>query len=443
MFESSFENMESNTMFFMLIGILAPIFTSMLTNGIKNTIDLIGKFINNVFVFISDKRYYTTEIIDEYTVSDKNGTYQIRQNKKLIDAIVLSLKNSDYCKQECDYDYSNNILLFKPNNTIKLDDMLLTHSYDISITDKHKRVKEKYIIKSKKKGRVEIFLNKAILNYENNLDKNMYYFITGRGNPMHGDNLNLYDFKLDLKTTFDDLLFPEKQVIIDALDLLPKKINMLLYGLPGCGKTSVIKAISNYTKRHIVNIRLSQIKNDMELYKLLFSDEIQFLNGLVRNIPMNQKMFVFEDIDAESQVVLQRKYQQIEKKKDDDNNSDYDVDDQDYHRRKKIIKKTDLTLSGILNVFDGCMELYDSIVIFTTNYIEKLDTALVRPGRITLNIEMKKLLFANAVLMIQDKFPKLDPKQIAELGDYSITPAELEGYLNVSNDLDSLLKLLI
>merc|ERR1712223_896441 len=43
---------------------------------------------------------------------------------------------------------------------------------------------------------------------------------------------------------------------------------------------------------------------------------------------------------------------------------------------------TKVTLSGVLNALDGLFTSESQIVIMTTNYIDNLDPALIRPGRV-------------------------------------------------------------
>ena len=47
-----------------------------------------------------------------------------------------------------------------------------------------------------------------------------------------------------------------------------------------------------------------------------------------------------------------------------------------------------ITLSFILNILDGILETPGRILIMTSNYPEKLDKALLRPGRIDINLEV-------------------------------------------------------
>ena len=45
-----------------------------------------------------------------------------------------------------------------------------------------------------------------------------------------------------------------------------------------------------------------------------------------------------------------------------------------------------LNLSGILNVLDGVVDCPNRIVVMTSNHPEKLDPALIRPGRVNLKL---------------------------------------------------------
>ena len=52
-------------------------------------------------------------------------------------------------------------------------------------------------------------------------------------------------------------------------------------------------------------------------------------------------------------------------------------------------KEDKITLSFILNIIDGIRETPGRILIVTSNFYDKIDTALKRPGRIDMEIEMK------------------------------------------------------
>ena len=78
----------------------------------------------------------------------------------------------------------------------------------------------------------------------------------------------------------------------------------MFYGKPGCGKTSTIKAIANYTKRHIVSVPLSKVKSCKHLLSIFYNSR---LND--KHIPLNKRLYVLEDIDADDlkNIVADRK----------------------------------------------------------------------------------------------------------------------------------------
>ena len=79
----------------------------------------------------------------------------------------------------------------------------------------------------------------------------------------------------------------------------------------------------------------------------------------------------------------------------------------------------------MLEVLDGIIECEDRICVFTTNYVEKIDKALLRPGRIDLVIDFKKLRKEDLQNLFQVWFnEKIPEKDLSYIKDYSITQAE-------------------
>ncbi len=68
----------------------------------------------------------------------------------------------------------------------------------------------------------------------------------------------------------------------------------LLHGPPGCGKTSLVKAISEHAHMNIFNLNLSEVESDSHLQRLF------------RQIP-RKAVVLIEDIDCMSDVVHRRK----------------------------------------------------------------------------------------------------------------------------------------
>jgi len=156
-------------------------------------------------------------------------------------------------------------------------------------------------------------------------------------------------------------------------------------------------------------------------------------------IPMEKRIYLFEDIDAMN-ISLNR--ESVDK---DSTNSTKKLEktigqsDSDYiDLLKKKIESTEkvatcavatdpITLSHFLNIIDGLLEMPGRRIILTTNHREKLDPALIRPGRIDQEIETKKA----SVSVINDMykwFYKADdiPKEIInKMEDYKYSPAEI------------------
>lgn len=143
------------------------------------------------------------------------------------------------------------------------------------------------------------------------------------------------------------------------------KLGFLFYGPPGTGKTSMIKAISYELQRHIYYLSLSTITNDAQL------------NELMNSIKFNESIIVLEDIDVMSKITLSRD----ESKNKQNNDPDIKSGNNEYEPNNEH-----LTLSGLLNQIDGVANRHGMIIIMTTNYVDRLDEALIREGRVDYKI---------------------------------------------------------
>jgi len=183
---------------------------------------------------------------------------------------------------------------------------------------------------------------------------------------------------------------------------IPHTLGIVMYGHPGCGKTSTIKAIANETKRHIFNIALSEIKTKEALKDLFYNDVVHtFVDGKIEvlNIPIKQRIYVIEDIDAMESVVVKRTTEQLKKEEEkklkiaaeaEILRQTQGLDAANRMLQGKESEKDCLDLATLLNVLDGVRETPGRIIILSTNYPERLDEALLRPGRFDMMIEFEK-----------------------------------------------------
>lgn len=149
---------------------------------------------------------------------------------------------------------------------------------------------------------------------------------------------------------------------------IPYSLGILLHGIPGAGKTSTIKAVAKDTGRHIFNLSLRPYTTQKQLTNLFFNETVVVAldDGTKQTykIPLNKRVYVIEDIDCLTDVVLDRDL-----------------------RPPEVKNGEAVTLSFLLNLLDGVLETPGRILIITSNYPERLDRALIRPGRIDVRIE--------------------------------------------------------
>jgi len=127
---------------------------------------------------------------------------------------------------------------------------------------------------------------------------------------------------------------------------LPYKRSYLLYGPPGSGKSSFIQAMAGLLKRNVYYLQPANPK---------FTDDT--LKDAIL-LAEKKSIVVLEDIDS--------------------------LFDED---RKNKCSDSPLTFSGLLNALDGITSIDGHIFVMTTNFIERLDPALIRDGRVDYRVE--------------------------------------------------------
>jgi energy-coupling factor transporter ATP-binding protein EcfA2 len=242
-------------------------------------------------------------------------------------------------------------------------------------------------------------------NKKFDIDTNKYLYIKRVTGIACNKYIETNDAKFTATKTFDNMFFEGKKQMLSILDNfkqgkdtsrrlgLPHTLGFLLHGQPGCGKTSVIKCIARYMKRDIMIVDTALIKTRDNL-------ETVFMHKRQSTI------YVFEEIDCGSwkDIIMDR---QLKKQL-------ASVGHQNVHETsnaelmKMIVdtmgkneeskqensadkKKTTITLSDILEILDGILDMDGRVIIFTTNHKDILDPALLRPGRIDHVIEFTKM----------------------------------------------------
>lgn len=126
---------------------------------------------------------------------------------------------------------------------------------------------------------------------------------------------------------------------------IPYRRGYLLYGPPGTGKTSLVMSLAGELRLDIYVVTLSSpAMGDETLRQLL-------------NTAAPRSILLLEDVDA---AFLDR----------------------------EAAAGSKLTFSGLLNAIDGVAAQEGRLLFMTTNHIERLNSALIRPGRVDYRLEL-------------------------------------------------------
>ncbi|KAG8881417.1 hypothetical protein FRB97_009612 [Tulasnella sp. 331] len=205
----------------------------------------------------------------------------------------------------------------------------------------------------------------------------------------------------------DSLILPvgvKETLVNDARDFLRSeawyseagiqhKRGYLLYGPPGTGKSSTVHALAG--------------ELDLEIYTLSLATnglDDAGLGRLIASTPAHS-IILIEDIDCAfpSREEKERKKEAAEK--------------------GVIIAETrsTITLSGLLNVIDGCSSEEGRLLFATTNYVDRLDPALLRAGRMDVKIHYK-MSTRDQIINLFKRFYPCSPESALQLE----TMAQLE-----------------
>ena len=268
----------------------------------------------------------------------------------------------------------------------------------------------------------------------------------GRGKNKSKNGMLVRSIEWESSITFENSYFSNMDEIIKKIDFflnnkewylekgIPYNLGILLYGEPGCGKTRFIKQLMNYTGRHGIDIKLNDAMDFMNLQNIIYNEELDDTHI----IPQDQRILVFEDIDALGDVVKDRDMKKASSETSILSAVSSSVTDNSFVNVEKskenemlnsFLKMTNPTLtqtkqnnnlSYLLNMLDGIHECSGRILIMTTNKLDVLDKALIRPGRIDIKLhfqkcscyDVKRMIekFWNIVIPIETILPEIDEK---------------------------------
>ena len=379
---------------------------------------------------------------DDYSEnSDFDNDYDDRDREKTSRGTATNLIVSQTAPFKMTEDVSGYVNITKENegnekNPVKAEEFQISLYSETLNADQLRLVLESWVKEYEGK------LNK-------NNDKHLKFFLYSPSGDVTEDyydpTRHYSEFKFESGKTFSNVFYPEKDDIMQRLDFftknkswykargIPYTMGFLFYGDPGCGKTSTIKAIANHTQRHIVSVPLNKIKTAKELLNVFYNTNINY-----KDIPLDKRLYVLEDIDAADlkDTVGERSSKDKDKEEEDNENSNKEDSGLDMnflgllknplaYDKKFGVQK--LTLAALLEVLDGVMEMEGRMLIITTNYPERLDKALIRPGRIDMKVKFGLCTAASIVEMYKHYFESELPSSFdtSRLQDNMYSPAEV------------------
>jgi ATP-dependent 26S proteasome regulatory subunit len=342
---------------------------------------------------------------DDSNNEEKNKDIKVSRNSHYI--ITLSIKIVD-----------NEKYIEKINNFV--ENCLKEYEKCISITKKKNDNKQyiySYMNSEKVDSKLELYFNEFLMDHNKDLNVNIFF-----------------EQKKKLINYIKPFIFNPNEEVNSGEELYKKcgmtfKAGLLFYGEPGCGKTTTIKGILKYTNRHAIIVDLSKVKTCEELESIFRTRKFNR-----KDFSGKELCYILEDCDAfESNIIKKRETHESEKKITNELSDVIKFMDNMNTSTVKIPSHNDnsLNLSCLLNLLDGIIELNGIMIIMTSNHPEKIDPALIRPGRFDFKCEFKKASKDIIKEMLKLKYNLTDKEMqkyydLNNIKEYIMSPAQIQ-----------------
>jgi ATP-dependent 26S proteasome regulatory subunit len=321
----------------------------------------INNYISDLYIEQYDKSMSTKKIYLREIEKEKNGSYKISYEIPLgVDVDIKIDDDTVVCRNSQITKYYGSY-----TNVIS--------AYELTLKAKNKNIIEKLFVRAEEFGPKNSTIYRYDINYDCWID--------------YGEIKQRDEKTLILKTGIKDSFFKDVESFIDSEDAYAKfghsyKRNYLLYGSPGTGKTSCACILACKINRNVYVLAFDPKLTDSAFHSAV--------NKIKKSKPA---ILLLEDVDCI------------------------------FHERNSSTNVSSVSFSALLNMLDGVSIENGLITIITTNHINKLDKALIRPGRVDMMIKFETIV-------------EQQIKDLLELYSIDLTDENVDILLNLSKKHD-------
>lgn len=368
-------------------------------------------------ITIQDKKY-----VDSWQINQLYHDVEFYLDSQLKDCNVTTTQVTDnvrynYIKNGY-YNYRYNLeLKNKGSVSVKWNGNSYSLMKDILVGDNDsKKTINAITVSGESFDKVSQFLEMCKTNYKtylDNLEREVYHFF-----KYDKETKQWSGRKLNTVKNYENVALPEElrnnvtqwlHEFENGKDRyrklgIPYKLGILLHGPPGCGKNSLTYAMAYETKRNIYQLPVNNVITGVELKHIADSipeGSVVVMEEVDTSPFFLKREFLNDDTISDMYDMIKKKSTQKVKKNNASDSDSTSSESSDINpptpppaprmisRRygpnrcdEAIEKHVNTEIGHILELMDGYNYFENSIIVMYTNHIDKLDPAVIRPGRI-------------------------------------------------------------